>query len=178
MHLARTKLPALFLALASLLFSPAASADGWRLTGSGVRVKTVAFAEFQIYDIYHYVNGAVAEKSRQSVIDADVSKKVVWTMRRDVKRATMEKTLRSAFALNGYTNAGKIERFVAPFGDLKERQKVTFTYDTDSKATTLAVEGGGAVTIAGLDFMKAVWSMWFGRSDQPSLGDQLIARLP
>jgi hypothetical protein len=34
------------------------------------------------------------------------------------------------------------------------------------------------VTVDGVDFMKAVWSIWLGKIDQPKLGDQLISQLP
>jgi hypothetical protein len=40
------------------------------------------------------------------------------------------------------------------------------------------VQGQGAASVDGVDFMKAVWSIWFGKIDQPSLGDQLISRIP
>ena len=29
-------------------------------------------------------------------------------------------------------------------------------------------------TITGIDFMKATWSIWFGKIDQKELGDQLL----
>jgi hypothetical protein len=42
---------------------------------------------------------------------------------------------------------------------------------------TLWVKDGTSATVAGQDFMKAVWSIWFGKIDQPSMGDQLISLL-
>ncbi len=179
-----TRLVAFFLALATLLVSGVAAADApsaphdWTLTGSGTRVKTVALIDFEVYDVSHYVKGTIAEKTKQSAIDADLSKKLVWRMRRDVEREKIAQALRSGFALNGYTNTGKIALFVAAFrADLKEGQRVTIAYDTERKDTTLSVEGGGVVTIAGLDFMKAVWSIWFGHIDQPALGNQLLSKM-
>jgi len=42
---------------------------------------------------------------------------------------------------------------------------------------TVTVQGGGTATIPGVDFMKAVWSIWFGKIDQPALGDALIRNI-
>ena len=58
------------------------------------------------------------------------------------------------------------------------RSKVSITYDAAKKSTTIAVQNGGTATIEGADFMKATWSVWFGKIDQASLSDQLIKALP
>ncbi|HQY61352.1 MAG: chalcone isomerase family protein [Myxococcales bacterium] len=162
----------------ALLFAPPASADDWQLTGAGVRTRTVESFEFAIYDIQHFVRGPLAEKSKHRVMVADVSKKVVWTMRRDVKAETMQSALRGGFARNGYADSSKIALFVNAFHNLHAGQRVTITYDTDRKLTVLAIEGGSAVAVVGVEFMRAVWAQWFGGTDQPALGEQLIAKLP
>ncbi len=165
------------LVLATLL-APEASADGWRLTGTGVRTRTVDSIDFAIYDIQHFLGGSVAEKTKHRVMVADVSKKIVWTMRRDVKAETMQAALRAGFARNGYTDASRIALFVNAFHNLRAGQHVTITYDADTKRTVLAIEGGSAIGIGGPEFMRAVWAQWFGATDQPALGEQLIAKLP
>ena len=43
--------------------------------------------------------------------------------------------------------------------------------------TTIAVADGSTANIPGGDFMKAVWSIWLGKSDQPSVGDDLVGKL-
>lgn len=45
------------------------------------------------------------------------------------------------------------------------------------KMTTIAVADGSTANIPGGDFMKAVWSIWLGKSDQPSVGDDLVGKL-
>jgi len=61
---------------------------------------------------------------------------------------------------------------------IKEGQFVTITYDSGAKSTTIRVlGGGGSATVSGVDFMKATWSIWFGKIDQPSLGDALISKM-
>jgi len=61
--------------------------------------------------------------------------------------------------------------------DLKENTYVTIAYDSTAKTTTFSVGGGGGtVSVPGVDFMKGTWSIWFGKIDQPSLGDAMISR--
>lgn len=61
--------------------------------------------------------------------------------------------------------------------EIKENSAVVISYNAKAKNVTIWVQGGGSATIAGDDFMKAVWSIWLGKIDQPSMGDQLIAKL-
>jgi hypothetical protein len=175
---ARTRLPALLTALvAALLAITSAFADDWQLTGSSVRVKTVAVIDVKVYAISHFVKGAPPAKSKQAVIDADQGKKFVWTMKRDVDKDKIVGALRDAFKMNGYGDGGKIDKFVGAFGgELKENANVSIVYDADKKETT-ATTPSGTATVGGVEFMKAVWSIWFGKIDQPKLGDELISKL-
>jgi hypothetical protein len=175
---ARTRLPALLTALVAVLLAiTSAVADDWQLTGSSVRVKTVAVIDVKVYAISHFVKGAPPAKSKQAVIDADQGKKFVWTMKRDVDKDKIVGALRDAFKLNGYGDAGKIDKFVGAFGgELKENANVSIVYDADKKETT-ATTPSGTATVGGVEFMKAVWSIWFGKIDQPKLGDELISKL-
>jgi hypothetical protein len=186
MQLARTRLPVFNVALAALaalllsvtLSPQSARADDWTLTGSGVRVKRVAIIDVNVYAISHYMKQLPTAKSKQAVIDMDTGKKFVWTMKRDVDQEKIQNALKDAFAMNGYGDAGKIGAFVAAFGgELKEKSVVSIVYDADKKETSVST-GSGSATVGGVDFMKAVWSLWFGKIDQPSLGDQLIGKLP
>ena len=179
MNFVRTKAPVLFAVLAAMLLATmSAWADGdWKLTGSGIRVKTIAIVDVNVYAISHYMKELPATNSKQAVIDADVGKKFVWTMKRDVDNEKITKALSEAFAMNGYTDGGKIASFVGAFkSELKEKATVTIVYDADKKETTVKTDSGSA-TIGGVDFMKAVWSIWFAKIDQPKLGDALISQL-
>ncbi|WP_437741491.1 chalcone isomerase family protein [Sorangium sp. So ce1504] len=180
MKLIPKKLMVLVAALAALFTFAAAApvrADDWALTGTGVRVKTIAFIDIDVYEISHFMKQAPASRSKQAVIDADVPKKFVWKMLRDVDKEKIHDALTGAFAMNGYTDQAKIKAFVGAFqGELKEGARITIQYDPEKKSTTVAV-GGSSASVPGVDFMKAVWSIWLGKIDQPKLGDQLIGRL-
>jgi hypothetical protein len=180
---AKSRLSLLVAALAALVLAVTAAitparADDWTLTGSGIRVKKVVMVDVNVYAISHYMKQLPPTKSKQAVIDMDTSKKFVWTMKRDVDREKIQNALKDAYAMNGYGDGGKIAAAIGAFkSDLKEKDSVTIAYDADKKETTATTPSGSA-TIGGVDFMKATWSIWFGKIDQPSLGDQLISKLP
>jgi Chalcone isomerase-like len=181
MHLRRSKPSVLFAAfVAVLLAAGGLFAQGdYILTGTGIRVKTVAFIDVNVYAISHSMKQLPPAKSKQAVIAMDTGKKFVWTMKRDVDHEKIVKALKDAYAMNGYADSAKIGQFVGAFkGELKEKSSVTIVYDADKKATTVTVGGGGSATVPGVDFMKATWSIWLGKIDQPKLGDQLIAKIP
>jgi hypothetical protein len=176
-----TLLVTAFFALFAAPFASALDkgADGFFHTGDGIRVKSVAFVNFKVYAIGHDMKDLPDSKSKQAVIDIDTTKRFTWRMLRDVEQGKIQSAIKEAFAMNGFGDGGKIGQFVGAFnGDLKEGQYVTITYDSGSKATTIRVlGGGGSATIPGVDFMKATWSIWFGKIDQPSLGDALISKI-
>jgi hypothetical protein len=169
----------LMLAVAPLARALDKGADGYFHTGDGIRVKTVAFVNFKVYAIGHDMKELPPAKSKQAIIDMDTGKRFTWHMMRDVDAGKIQNAIKEAFALNGFSDGGRVGQFVGAFnGDLKEGQYVTITYDPGAKATTIRVlGGGGSATIPGVDFMKATWSIWFGKIDQPSLGDALISKM-
>jgi len=178
------RLPAFLAALvAALLVVVSATAlergkDGWFHTGDGVRVKKIAFVSVNVYQVGHDMKELPSAKSKQAVIDADVTKRVVWKMMRDVDPEKIRNALTEGYAMNGFTDSARIGQFLGVLNrELKEGQFVVITYDADKKATTLQVQNGGSVTVPGADFMKATWSLWFGKIDQPSLGDSLISKI-
>ncbi|MBX3204217.1 MAG: chalcone isomerase family protein [Labilithrix sp.] len=148
-------------------------------TGDSVRVKSVGPFTAKVYAIRHDMKEKPAQKSRQAVIDADVDKKFTWTMLRDVDSPKIQKALKDAFALNGFGDQARIGQFVGAFNkdEVKEKSAVVITYNAAAKTTTIWVQNGGSATVAGQDFMKAAWSIWFGKIDQPAMGDQLISKL-
>ncbi len=168
-----------FLVTAVLTFALSALADGWIHTGDAVRTKSVGPFTAKVYAIRHDMKDKPPAKSKQAVIDANVDKKFTWRMLRDVDSDKIKKAMREAFAMNGFNDGGRIEQFVGAFNkdEVKENSAVVISYSADKKATTIWVQNGGSATVAGDDFMKAVWSLWLGKIDQPSMGDQLIALL-
>ncbi|AKT43278.1 chalcone isomerase family protein [Chondromyces crocatus] len=185
MKTVRNKLALLVPALTALLLAVTnlwaldPGADGYYKTGEGIREKSIAFISVNVYRISHHIKELPSAKSKQALIDADVDKKFVLTLMRDVDREKMQNALKDSLALNGYTNKANIDKFLgAMTNELKEKSHVTFSYSAEKKATTIKVDGGGTATVAGVDFMKGIWSIWFGKIDQPKLTEQLMSKLP
>jgi len=152
--------------------------DGYYHTGDGVRMKKVAFINVKVYAISHAMKCLPGNKSKQAVIDADCDKRIAFKMLRDVDAEKLQNALREGYAMNGYGDAGKISSFVnAMSKELKEGSWVTISYNAGSKTTSISVQGAGNASVAGEDFMKATWSLWFGKIDQPALGDAMISKL-
>ena len=170
---------AIVLGLFVSVVSTSAFADAMIHTGDAVRTKSVGPFTAKVYAIRHDMKERPAQKSKQAVIDADVDKKFTWTMLRDVDSSKIQKALREAFAMNGFNDQGRINQFVGAFNkeEVKEKSAVVISYNAGAKTTTIWVQNGGTATLQGQDFMKAVWSIWFGKIDQPAMGDQLIAKL-
>jgi hypothetical protein len=165
---------ALFLTLGT-----SALADAWIYTGDAVRTKSVGPFTAKVYGIRHDMKEKPATKSKAAVIEADVDKKFTWRMLRDVDSSKIKKALTEALQMNGFNDGGRIGQFVGAFNkeEVKENSAVVISYSAASKSVTIWVQGAGTATIAGPDFMKAVWSIWLGKIDQPSMGDQLISKL-
>jgi len=180
MHLCRTKPAVLLAAFAAIFFAVTALwAEGeYILTGTGIRVKSIAFIDVNVYAISHYMKQLPPIRSRRAVIEMDTGKKFMWTMKRDVDHEKIVTALKDAYAMNGYSDSARIGQFIGAFkSELKEKSSVSIVYDADKKATTVTV-GSDRVTVSGVDFMKATWSIWLGKIDQPKLGDQLIEKIP
>jgi hypothetical protein len=178
----RSLLSKVVFALVLALFvtvAPRAFADPMIYTGDAVRTKSVGPFTAKVYSIRHDMQTRPETKSKQAVIDADVDKKFTWRMLRDVDSTKIKKALTEALQLNGFNDAGRTGQFVGAFNkeEVKENSAVVISYSAAAKSVTIWVQGAGSATIAGNDFMKAVWSIWLGKIDQPAMGDQLISKL-
>lgn len=157
----------------------AREANGYYLTGTGVRQKEVALFNVDVYVISHYMRDLPPTKSKAAVIAADVDKMFALRLLRELSAAQIQGALRDAYAVNGYDNRAKIDAFVAAVGQtLRKGATITIRYDAATKTTTASSRGNPPVSIPGVDFMNATWSIWLGRIDQDGLGEALIQRIP
>jgi hypothetical protein len=177
----RTLLALVALGLVAIPAAPAHALergrDGFYQTGDGIRYKKIAFIHIKVYSINHEMKELPQQKTKEGVINAEVDKRLQWRMLRSVGAEKIRNALREAYAMNGYNNAGKIATFVNSIDkELKSGDVVTIKYDAAKKTTTMT-SPAGSVTVPGEDFMKATWSIWFGKIDDPKLGNELIERL-
>ncbi len=108
----------------------------------------------------------------------DTDKRFSWRMLRDVEHEKIQHALSDAFAMNSYSDASKnrpLHRRVQrrPEEGRGCHDPVQFGRQDGVRARRRGRDGD----VAGVDFMKAVWSIWFAKIDQPALGDALIKNL-
>lgn len=170
---------AMALKAGSMLFAqPGGGPAGWVQTGEGVREKNLALVHIQAYAVSHWVRVLPPAITRSAMIDLDADKKFTLRMLRDVGMGRMKGMFRDAFALNGYRDQAKIEAFlVALTRDLSKGDQITVAYAPQGAITSFSLQGGATTTVQGKDFMRATWSVWFGQSDQPALGEALVSKL-
>ena len=169
----------LALLLACSISSSAPADDGWQTTGTGIRKKTILLLSFDLYVMRHEMRGPLPARSRRKVIEADQDKRFVWRFLRDIPCDKMKSALRERFESNGYRVQADINSFVGSCSgaEAKKDAIVTVVYDSSAKVTTISIGGLGRASLSGTEAMRAVWSLWLGNTDQPELGDALVANL-
>ncbi|HMV46035.1 MAG TPA: chalcone isomerase family protein [Leptospiraceae bacterium] len=151
-----------------------AQAKDFTTTGSAVRVKKIAFVNVNVYAITHQMKDVPATRSAQEMINAETDKRFILKMKRNVDSAKIVTAINDAYALNGYSNKANQDTFSSVLtGDLKENDTITISYNAATKSVTCNYSGKTS-TVTGSDFMKATWSIWFGKIDQPSLTQALV----
>lgn len=154
--------------------------DGFFQTGAGTRSKLGG----KTYDIFHSIKQLPAVRSRQALIDADVDKRFSLVFRAVPlllkpivggsawPKDKIQGSFREGFAANDYTVKEKIDRFLSPIAqDFVEKDTIFIQYNAETKSTTITVKTA-KVTVEGADFMRAVWSLWFGKIDQKDLPEE------
>ena len=159
--------------------SPAAlqkTKDGFYVTGVGIRVKKVAFVDFQVYQATHMMKEVPSPPTKRSVIWANTDKRMKLEMLRDVDLDDILEGIRTGYLRNGWEDLPKVEKlFSILTNDLVEGDAFWVLYDSKKETTTaITADGTRRASIPGKDFMMATWSTWFDKIDSPGLGEQLI----
>jgi hypothetical protein len=127
------------------------------LNGMGLRSKLF---------IKVYVGGLYLEKKAgdaSAIIQSDATKRVVLHfIYGEVTREQMVEAFEDGFKGNA-PNAPKVEveKFIAAQETMKKGEQLVVTY-VPGAGTTLTIRGKDKLTIAGLPFAQAVFSVWFG----------------
>jgi hypothetical protein len=113
-----------------------------------------------------YVGGLYLEKKTSdpaAVIASDAPKRVVLQfVYGEVTREQMVEAFEDGFKGNA-PNAAKadVQQWVGALETMKKGEQMTVTY-VPSAGTTLTLRGKDKLTIPGLPFAQAVFSVWFG----------------
>lgn len=129
------------------------------LNGLGLRTKIVV----KVYVAGLYLPRKSADAD--AIIRADAPKRMVMQFVRGVSKNQLKDGFNESFK----DNAGEarkragvdIERFLGALEPVSQGDQMTFTYIPD-KGTTFAINGQEKLTIPGLDFSQALFSVWLG----------------
>lgn len=141
------------------------------LNGMGLREKV--FIDVYVAGLY------LPKKTRDAgeAISSDVPKRIDMVMRRSVDKEKLADTMRESIskarkpevAKNAGTLAGWME-------DVDEDDHIVLDY-VPGTGTTVRVKGKDKGTIAGVDFMQAVWGIYLGANPPTdALKDGLLGR--
>jgi hypothetical protein len=127
------------------------------LNGMGLRSKLF---------IKVYVGGLYLEKKTAdpaAVIQSDATKRVVLQfVYGEVTREQMVEAFQDGFTANAPTaQKAQVDQWLGALETMKKGEQMVVTY-APGTGTTLALRGRDKVTIPGLPFAQAVFSVWFG----------------
>ncbi len=127
------------------------------LNGMGIRSKLF---------IKVYVGGLYLEKKTgdaAAIVQSDATKRVVLQfVYGEVTREQMVEAFDEGFTNNAPSAPkAQVQQLVGALETMKKGEQMTVTY-VPGTGTTLAIRGRDKVTIPGLPFAQAVFSVWFG----------------
>lgn len=157
-----------------------AADDKWKLTGSAVVGVQIPIGYLKIYDLTHEMREVPSAKWKKAIQTADVDKRLTWTLLREAPKNRVADGLRIRLKENGLVGDPRIDQMISAFPDpVPEGARVVINFNAKTDVTTVRVDGPvGPQEIAGADFMRAVWGMYFGQGEWAErCGDQLLKNL-
>jgi hypothetical protein len=144
----------------------------WTTRGSSPRI-----VGNELYTVRHEMRHLPGQRTRQAFIDAAVDKRFVLHMLCDIDGDRARENLRDALFRNGCIDPSRVRAFLGALDrTLRAGSYVVVAYDAALAETTLKVENGRSVTVAGADFMRAVWATWLGPFASSQLAQSLVGR--
>jgi len=129
------------------------------LNGLGLRTKIVV----KVYVAGLYLPRKSADAS--GIIMADAPKRLVMQFVRGVSKNQLTDAFNESFNDNAREArkavGADIDRFLAALEPVKDGDQMIFTYIPDA-GTTFAINGKEKLTIPGLSFSQALFSVWLG----------------
>jgi hypothetical protein len=144
--------------LADVTLPDTITVNNQKLVLNGLGLRTKLFVKV-------YVGGLYVEKKTSdpaAIIQADAPKRVVMHFIYDPSREQMVDSFKEGFESNA---PGKfkadVEKWLAAQEALKKGDELVATY-VPGTGTTLTIKGKDKLTVPGLPFAQAVFSVWFG----------------
>lgn len=155
-----------------LLLSPLAVAgthagvtlpDSVSLSGSPLVLNGMGLREKYFIDIYVaglYLPAKTSDAAK--AINDDVPKQITMSMTYDLSKAKLADAMRDGMSSAPTASAkAHTETLAGWMEDVGPGDKIVITY-LPGKGTSVSVKGKEKGTIAGVDFMKAIWTIYLG----------------
>lgn len=132
-----------------------------KITGAGLREKMFV----NVYAIASYRDASARIIGTVGLIRADVAKRLVLRMERDVDGDAMYEALEESIFKNGGKGKfkGELSKFKAYFlkNNAKEGKDIIFDH-IPGQGLSCKIGGAAPLVIKNLDFAKTTWKIWFG----------------
>lgn len=142
-----------------------AAGKSLKLNGAGIRKKFV----IKVYVGALYVEETSTDAS--ALVQSDKVKMVEMHFLRDVEKAKILGAYKDGFENNSADKMAELQsgldQLSAGLTDVKEGNVMTVTY-VPGKGTTVAIQGGPSVTVAGKTFADAMFRNWLGKEPADS----------
>ena len=151
------------------------------VTGVGLREKT--FLKVNVYAIVSYVSEGTQLKGDlgKALLELDAPKMIRMDLVRNFSREKLCNAFQDVIEENYEDQtpfASDMEAFLAYFtADAQEGDKLVFTY-LPGKGLTTVLNGEEKDLITNFEFVKALWSVWFGEEPaSDGLKEDLLAKV-
>ena len=152
-------LPILAATLAEVTLPDTVTIGNQTLVLNGMGLRTKLFIKI-------YVGGLYLERKSADaggIVESDATKRVVMQfIYGEVSRDQMVEAFTDGFKGNAPSAPkAQVDQFIAALEAMKKGEQMVVTY-VPGTGTTLTIRGKDKLTIAGLPFAQAVFSVWFG----------------
>jgi hypothetical protein len=168
-------------ALVALSVSDSAAEPAVHLEQTGFSIQRGPDGKVR-YTLSHEVARRPTSRGPLAARDADVTKRVVMAFPEGMPCAAFRSMVTDGFVRNGLTSTADRSRAQTLAArctgtSIAPRRRAVFYYDAITKVTRVWIEDMGTAELAGVDSMKAVWSLWFGAGEDAKTKDQLMSRV-
>lgn len=159
----RTSMMMLF----GILLASLVGAQEWKVTGATtVSVNIPIIGDLKIYDCRHEMKKWPSAQWPAAILAQDVDKRIVWTVLRESPKMRVAQGLKLRLSDNDFRDDPRIEEMLTAFPDpIPAGDQVLFEYRAQDDTTLISCGSRPAVKVAGKDFMRALWGMYFGRGE-------------
>ncbi|MBI4563263.1 MAG: chalcone isomerase family protein [Planctomycetes bacterium] len=149
----------------------------WVLTGAGERIKSVVGVSVKVYAVGSYVREGARFESPQELAEADIPKKLLLVMERELGGASIVQAFEEALSANYPQDAfpREFKAFHEYFADRSVAKGDCIQIrHLPKQGLEIRIPGENPLTIENVKFSQALWEIYFGKN---CLSEELKVKL-